>query len=394
MRKKSTRTKYPGVKKIAPGRFRVRAKLKDPRTGRFVEIDREIEAGSVRDASLVREELRQEILDVGALLNPQRVTVGEYAKRWASRKSPELKPSTRVRYKDALEHICDHLGHVYLDRLTVDDIVEWRDRQKLAPSTVNGRLRVLRTMMKAATHELCLARNPAEYVGAIRDPKDTDDNVLSASELADVLAFVESERPHWYPFFLTAAVTGARFGELSALQWSDIDHERRQIHIRRAQVRGHVGDTKTGERRNVPMPEQLSEALRSHRRRLVAEQAPGLAVGWVFPSRTGGLMYNSSPSRALRAALRQCEISRPFTFHGFRHAFNDLTRREVSGKVVRSITGHVTEKMTEHYSHVDFEEKRLAVNAVIGLIDRSWETKSWDAGGDACDPLDTPARNS
>lgn len=266
------------------------------------------------------------------------------------------------------------------DRLTVDDIVGWRDRQKLAPSTVNGRLRVLKTMMKAATHELCLARNPAEYVRAVRDSKDTDDNVLSASELADVLAFVEAERPPWYPFFLTAALTGARFGELSALQWSDIDHERRQIHIRRAQVRGHVGDTKTGERRNVPMPEQLSAALRSHRRRLVAEQAPGLAAGWVFPSRTGGLMYNSSPTKALKAALSACEIRRRFTFHGFRHTFNDLSRRVASGQVVRAITGHVTEKMTEHYSHVDFEEKRPAVDPFIGLIGRNFETKYWGCG--------------
>jgi hypothetical protein len=32
-----------------------------------------------------------------------------------------------------------------------------------------------------------------------------------------------------------------------------------------------------------------------------------------------------------------------------------------TGEVVRSMTGHVTERVTEHYSHVDANEKRTTV---------------------------------
>ena len=43
-------------------------------------------------------------------------------------------------------------------------------------------------------------------------------------------------------------------------------------------------------------------------------------------------------------------------------------RQVTSGEVVRSITGHVTERMTEHYSHVESEEKRQAANKVLRLV--------------------------
>ena len=36
--------------------------------------------------------------------------------------------------------------------------------------------------------------------------------------------------------------------------------------------------------------------------------------------------------------------------------------------VTKALTGHVTEKMREHYSSVDLEEKRLAVSAVGRLV--------------------------
>jgi hypothetical protein len=49
---------------------------------------------------------------------------------------------------------------------------------------------------------------------------------------------------------------------------------------------------------------------------------------------------------------------------GWRTA-NDLIRRVASGEVARAITGHVTQRMTEHYSHVDVGEKRAAVEGML-----------------------------
>ncbi len=44
------------------------------------------------------------------------------------------------------------------------------------------------------------------------------------------------------------------------------------------------------------------------------------------------------------------------TIHGLRRTFNNLSRQVAGEIVARSITGHVTQAMTEHYSHVDAKE--------------------------------------
>jgi hypothetical protein len=56
--------------------------------------------------------------------------------------------------------------------------------------------------------------------------------------------------------------------------------------------------------------------------------------------------------------VKESKIEERFTVHGLRRTFNDLTRRAgVDGVVIKSLTGHVTEKMRTHYSTVGLDEK-------------------------------------
>jgi integrase len=56
------------------------------------------------------------------------------------------------------------------------------------------------------------------------------------------------------------------------------------------------------------------------------------------------------------------------TVHGLRRTMNNLLRQVTHGEVVRSVTGHVTERMTEHYSHIGADEKSSAVAKVLQLV--------------------------
>jgi integrase len=101
---------------------------------------------------------------------------------------------------------------------------------------------------------------------------------------------------------------------------------------------------------------------------MIAAKAPGLSDGWVFPTSVGTLMMHSTLQKPLKAALAEAGIKKRFTIHGFRRTFNNLLRQATSGEVVRSMTGHVTERMTEHYSHVDADEKRAAVRLALAPL--------------------------
>ena len=51
-----------------------------------------------------------------------------------------------------------------------------------------------------------------------------------------------------------------------------------------------------------------------------------------------------------------------------RRTFNNLARQAAGDIVARAMTGHSTEAMTEHYSHVTLEEKTRALGKVLGFV--------------------------
>jgi hypothetical protein len=62
-------------------------------------------------------------------------------------------------------------------------------------------------------------------------------------------------------------------------------------------------------------------------------------------------------------------IEHRFTVHGMRYTFTDLVRRANLDAVVRrALTGHVTERMQHHYSHVGNDEQRAAMAGVLRLV--------------------------
>jgi integrase len=71
---------------------------------------------------------------------------------------------------------------------------------------------------------------------------------------------------------------GLRFGEIMALEWSDVDLAKRQLAVARSEWKGHVTATKGGRVRFIPMTRRLADALRQARslkgRRVVCDTKP------------------------------------------------------------------------------------------------------------------------
>jgi integrase len=60
-----------------------------------------------------------------------------------------------------------------------------------------------------------------------------------------------------------AAFTGLRMGELLALQWSDVDWDKRLLHVRRSYTGGHLGTPKSGRVRSVQLVDQAAPRPRA-----------------------------------------------------------------------------------------------------------------------------------
>jgi integrase len=394
--------RYPGIEELLDGRKRIRLRAVDPRTGRMKEVDK-ITTGTIQQAVKLREQWRDEIRDADRVVK-EVPRLGAYAESWIASKALALKPSSGTWYADRLDkHVLPVLGDFFLDKITNEDLrnLQANLAGAMAPASVNGIMAVLKMVLGDAVVEYELPRNPGQRLRAlpVRKWDDENPNILSAQELGRVLGGVREKAPQHYPLVATLAFTGLRFGEASSLKWDDIDEKAGLIRVKRAQWRGRVSTTKTGKTRSVPLVPELAVVLREHRERLVSRQALGLDDGWVFPSAVGGLHPKEVLREPLKKALKHAGIVRRFTVHGFRRTFNNLSRQVAGEIVTRSITGHVTQSMTEHYSHVGGEEKLAAAGQIVRLVFAPAEKKSDDAtarggsGGGSKGPEGEGAKN-
>jgi integrase len=403
MRKQGRATKSKGVQALGGGLYRVRAPYLDPKTGRRTELDREVQAESVSDAARIREELRAAAIAERTPKRETRRRLADVATSWAAARRESLKPSTRATYGDALDRWIDELGDFFLDAIEPDDVrralAKWSAEQ-LSPSTVNLRLRVLRTMAREerASQIVEGVRALPQTVGDAETAED-EGRGLEPDELRALLAVGAQEFeaagvldrrgrfPHrhvgaWWPLISTLLWTGMRFGEGSALRWDDLDEAEGVLRIRRAQWRGILGHPKSKVgRRDVVTPEPLALVLKEHRQRLVRAQHPRIADGFMFPSvgSESGLVNNTGLRFALQTMLVTAKVARELedgtidldgrpVIHSLRHSLNNLLRQVASEFVRQSLIGHADAAIGERYSKANLDEKRVAMGAVVRLV--------------------------
>jgi integrase len=89
---------------------------------------------------------------------------------------------------------------------------------------------------------------------------------FTREEAAHVVRVARERFPDWYAWVLCGLRTGMRAGELLALQWGDINWQRRFIQVQRNLVRGQLTTPKNHQRRQIDLSRQLQVALRLWRR--------------------------------------------------------------------------------------------------------------------------------
>src|SRR5947207_2794271 len=161
-------------------------------------------------------------------------------------------------------HLKPMLGSKTLDAITNEDVQSLKLRlSDRAPKTVNNVLTVLNTMLKVAVDWGVIDRMPCT-VRLVRTPKptarfhdfDAYESLVTAAEQLDWRAEL---------IVLLGGEAGLRCGEMMALEWSDIDLDKRQLCVERSEWKGQVTSPKGGRLRYVPLTIRLAKSLRAHR---------------------------------------------------------------------------------------------------------------------------------
>lgn len=137
--------------------------------------------------------------------------------------------------------------------------------------------------------------------------------------------------------------------------------------VRRSETKDKaVERTKTKRNLRIPLPEELRDILRQH-----VDQLPEGAMqesDLLFPFDTGSFRAASCLDRPIRKIAKAAGIQKSLTPYFMRRTFQDLGRlANMHDFVVRSISGHATAAMQQHYSTVGGEEVRRGLAKVISL---------------------------
>jgi integrase len=250
--------------------------------------------------------------------NSKRVyaTTIEYAKVvFGGTKVRDLEP-------DDVRHLLDHIRAEHARRRAGSNDEAVRGSE-VSPATLAKHLRQLGACLEAAITERYAERNPVRELHKTARPKVARSRpaYYTDAELGRLWPEL-AERPLFAALCKTAVATGMRFGELAALEWSDVDLLAREVHVHQAYTHGlGVGPTKSNEPRTIdltPQAAQLVEAwfVESGGAGLVFERETG---GHVDPGYTTKQVLYPALERA--GVARIGERGRKRDFHSFRHSF-------------------------------------------------------------------------
>jgi integrase len=317
--------------------------------------------------------------DRGELISPSRITFGEAADAWLSRKKPVIEAST---YRDYETHLRMRLkpsfGELKLRQITrgriEDYLAELDEAGELSRKTINDSLIPLRQVLARATRDGAIARNPASS-GDRDDPLELpyERPAMRALTREQARAYLDA-CPGWYrPLAEVLLGAGLRVGEAIALEWSDIDWDAGAILVTKTVKVGGVGTPKGDKTRSVAVADYLLEVLREHR------AGRGALGGPVFPHPTPGLALtrHAVRRRGHMPAVEDAGLPVGVRLHDLRHTAATLwLAAGASIYFVQQQLGHADIKTTiDLYGHPDQAAHRQAAERVA-----AWWREGVDEG--------------
>lgn len=394
-------TKVPGIFERREGGYLARKRVTVKATGQEQEIKRVLPNASLGEALKWLEEESARVRGGNAHGQQPKQRFADFAVDLLERKvkAKEIRSeSGRQKWVYTLTHLIDGtrtedgelivegFGEFFVDEIRTKHIEAWKAEvtEKLiapklyAPTTANGWLSVLKVLMGTARRELELDRDASDGVRGFDTSEhvtytDDEPNSLTGEEVRSFLGAMKTMYPQHYGMTALSFATGLRPSSLRPLRRrgpdADILWDAKQLLVRRSQTRGEraMERTKTGVRQRIHLPEELVEILKWHvdtQLQCHDQQESDL----LFPSITGGFRSPSVLNKPFEDVANEIGLTKKFTQRGMRRTFNDLARAaSVESLVTRSISGHLTETMKDHYSTVQPTEQRAAIAKVIDL---------------------------
>ena len=249
-----------------------------------------------------------------------------------------------------------------------------RMANQYANSTVKLTRITMHGMFDAAVEYEILEKNPVKKSVKCEDGKASKDSrVMTREEQIRFLAAAKGTSN--YNQYALMLQTGLRIGELTGLQWEDIDFTGRVLHVKRTM--DYVKrEWKTGKpkskagNRVIPLTPEAIAILQNQKQKTLSNKVVALEfVNFVFINRNGQPTKRSTYNHDLNRLSRKAGIDL-IHLHTLRHTFaTRCVEAEMKPKTLQGIMGHSDIATTMNlYVHVLEDESKKEVEKIAGLL--------------------------
>ncbi len=301
----------------------------------------------------------------------------ELAELWLESYQLTVKPQTFIATKRMLyNHLIPVFGALRLNKLSVSYIqgfINDLSSELVHYSVVHS---INRRVLQYGVSLQLLPFNPARDVMLPKVPKKENKAIkfIAPEDLKALMAYMEKLANKKFSYFFDYVLysvllaTGCRFGEVVALEWSDIDLDNGTISITKnySRLLKLIGTPKSKAGvRVISIDKKTINLLRLYKNRqrqtFIETGARVSAVVFSTPLKE----YQNMATRQESLDRRITEIGIPrFTFHAFRHTHASLLLNAgISYKELQYRLGHATLAMTmDIYGHLSMDKEKEAVS--------------------------------
>lgn len=204
-------------------------------------------------------------------------------------------------------------------------------------------LKLARASTNYAIKHKLIEKNIFNEVEKPKPPK-ADINHLTIEELKNVLEMCKKCYREYYPLLFTFIGTGAREGEILALETTDFNYEQGYIEITKQFTQARlVYKTKTeSSNRKIFLFDELKEVLKEHIKTLKPDNP------LLFPSKAGTYLRGENfRKRCFYKILKLCGINKRVRLHDLRGSYIDMVLSSgLSVKFAQNQVGHARTETT------------------------------------------------
>jgi integrase len=268
------------------------------------------------------------------------LTIAQLGEKWLTDYvRPKLKPRTQDDYERLLaQHINPAVGRLPVAHISRDDVVGLHVSMKHIPRRANYTISTLRALINFGI-DLGYrppASNPVRRIKMYR--QRLHERFLTEAEIAKAAdAITQAEQsgkvgPHGAAGLRLCLFTGARSGEITAVEWSHVDQERRLIRL---------PDSKTNEPRTIHLSPAALEVL---------DGIPRVGRYVIAGAKADEPYKNLKRAWIIARAYAGLDDVR---LHDLRHSYASWAiNRGISLEMIGKLLGHKVAATTQRYAHL------------------------------------------